>query len=223
MFKTVIDGTDLTVLSVLFCALASLAVGLVFAAVYRFTEKRYSKSFLVTLLILPLAVQTVIMMVNGNLGAGVAVAGAFALVRFRSAPGTAKEICLLFCVMACGLATGMGYLTFAFLMCAIIAVAFIAVSLTPWGRENGEEKIVKVLMPENLDYDEAFAEVFAENTTKAELFKVKTVELGSLYQLTYAVKLKKGVREKKLIDELRLRNGNLTVICSKGDIGNQEL
>lgn len=223
VFESVIGTEGLTLTSLLWCTLASLGVGLILGLVYYFTERKRSKGLLVTVIMLPLAVQIVIMMVNGDMGAGLAVAGAFALVRFRSTPGTAKEICIIFCVMACGLATGMGFILFAFLMAAILAAVFIVLRFLPITNDSGDEKIIRILMPENLDYDEALKDVFARYTKRAELVRVKTMELGSLYQLTYSVKLKAGVREKEIIDELRIRNGNLTVNCFKADLDGEKL
>ncbi len=223
MFTSIIPATGMTLVSILLCTLTSVGIGVLMGVVYRLTEKQSTNRFLITVIVLPVAVQAIIMMVNGNVGAGVAVAGAFSLVRFRSVPGTAKEICVLCCVMACGLATGMGHVLFAIIMATIMSVIFIVLRFTPFGTEKNDEKVIRILMPENLDYDEALKEVFEKYTSKAELVKVKTMELGSLYQLTYTVRLKSGVREKDIIDEIRIRNGNLTVNCFKADLEREKL
>jgi hypothetical protein len=189
-------------------------LGCVIAAVFT-VRNRYSKGFLLTLILLPAIVQAVILLVNGNLGAGVAVAGTFSLVRFRSMPGTAREICALFQTMMVGLATGMGYIGIAIIMTLVLSVVQLVFVLLPAGERAEQEKSLRVTIPENMDYSGVFDDLFDEYTTRHELVKVKTTGMGSLYELRYLVMLKDPAREKEFLDALRCRNGNLTISCGR--------
>jgi uncharacterized membrane protein YhiD involved in acid resistance len=195
----------------LLCCLASIVLGLVVAGVYMFKHK-YSKNFVVTLALLPLIVQAVITLVNGNLGAGIAVMGVFNLVRFRSIPGSAKDIGSVFFSMAIGLATGMGYLGLAVVFTIIVAIANIVFVLTPLGTTRSVNKTLTVTVPEDLDFDGMFDNVLKRYTTSHELTSVETTNMGSLFKLTYDVNLNAGVNTKDLIDEVRALNGNLKVV-----------
>lgn len=206
------------------CTIASILLGLIFAIVYKTVVKVHSQNFVISLVLLPIVVQIVIMLVNGNLGTGVAVMGAFTLVRFRSLPGTAKEICAIFCSMVIGLATGMGYLTVAVIVTIIIALLIIILEKINFGLSDESEKQLKIVIPDNLDYEEVFDEILKKYTTGAELIRVKTTNLGAMYELTYQVKIKKDTSEKAFIDELRCRNGNLTITLGRKPMaGNTEL
>lgn len=201
----------------LLCLGTALILGLILAVVYTFNT-RYTKSFLVTLTLLPAAVCAVIMMVNGNIGAGVAVAGAFSLIRFRSVPGTAKEIVAVFIAMAAGLLCGMGYIGFAALFTVIMAAALCILYLTPFGRQGpGHTKTLRITIPEDLDFCNLFDDIFAEYTSYHVLHGVKTAAMGSMYKLTYEITLKDLGRQKEFIDELRVRNGNLEIGISEVD------
>lgn len=196
--------------------LFSLVLGTLIGVVYTY-KNSYTKSFVVTLALLPAIVQTVIMLVNGNLGTGVAVMGAFSLVRFRSAPGSAKEIVSIFMAMAVGLATGTGYLGFAVLFTLIMCAASLLFTVLRFGEPKRvlSERELRITIPESLDYTGAFDDLFVKYTDKWELVKVKTSNLGSLYKLEYIINLKDVAREKEFIDELRCRNGNLEITCGK--------
>lgn len=195
----------------LLCVGVSLVIGIVLAAAYSF-RNHYTRSFLVTLALLPAIVCVVIMMVNGNIGAGVAVAGAFSLVRFRSVPGTAKEIGAIFVAMATGLVAGMGYLGYAVLFALILGGMWLLYELVGLGGRSGNlERTLRITVPEDLEYTQAFAEPLAQYTTSARLVRVKTTNLGSLFKLTYQIRLKSAEEEKALIDAIRCRNGNLEV------------
>ena len=217
---TSMEGTvgSLTEGSFLICSLASLLLGLAVAGIYMY-KHRYSKNFVVTLALLPIIVQMVIALVNGNIGAGVAVMGVFNLVRFRSIPGSAKDIGAVFLAMAVGLATGMGYITLAVLFTLIVGLANIAFVSSPLGngknkpqaKTTREEKTLKVTIPEDLDYCSVFDDLFETFCTKAELANAKTTNLGSLFQLEYTVTLCDPKQEKSFIDAIRARNGNLAV------------
>ena len=209
-----IIGTELTVSSFFICTAVSLllGVGTALVAMYR---AHTTQSFAVTLAILPAVVQLVIMLVNGNLGAGVAVAGAFGLVRFRSAPGTAKEIGALFLAMAIGLATGMGYVGLAVIAFVIVAAMMLLLTAVNFGGANEHERELKITIPESLDYDGLFDDLFEKYTKSCVLERVKTSNMGTLYELTYRVILPDGNAPKAFLDELRCRNGNLNIICGR--------
>ncbi|WP_165173021.1 DUF4956 domain-containing protein [Adlercreutzia sp. ZJ242] len=214
-FSSVFGTADSLVSSVsttsfLLCCATSIALGVCVAGVYMFRH-RYSKNFVVTLALLPLIVQMVITLVNGNLGAGIAVMGVFNLVRFRSIPGSAKDIGSVFLAMAIGLATGMGYLGLAVVFTVVVAIANAVFVLTPFGRPREPGKKLKITIPEDLDYDGVFDGVLARHAAEYELVEVQTTNMGSLFQLEYAVRLHEPGREKALIDELRCLNGNLKI------------
>ena len=211
-----------SITSFLVCTLASLVLGAVIAAAHMF-RGTYTKSFVVTLALLPAVVQMVIMLVNGNLGAGVAVAGAFSLVRFRSAPGTAKEICSIFLAMAVGLATGMGYLGVAALFTAILCLVGVAYTLTGFGEGKQAEKDLKITIPESLDYTGMFEDLFDRYTRSHELLSVRTTDMGSLFKLHYRIVLKDVSKEKEFMDELRCRNGNLEISCGRVAVSREDL
>lgn len=159
----------------------------------------------------------IILMVNGNLGAGVAVAGTFSLVRFRSVPGTAKEICAIFIAMAAGLAVGMGYLIVAVLFTLILALAEMFYNTKKMQEFCGatQERQLRITIPEDLDYTEIFDDIFQKYLKSFELAEVKTTNMGSLFRLTYQVVVKEGVAEKKMMDAIRVRNGNLEISFSR--------
>lgn len=196
--------------SFLLCCAASILLGLVCAGVYMFRHE-HTKNFVVTLALLPLIVQMVITLVNGNLGAGIAVMGVFNLVRFRSIPGSAKDISSVFLAMAVGLATGMGFLTLAVVFTAIVAVVNLVFVLSPLGRPRQPEKVLNVTVPEDLEFDGMFDETLARHASEYELTEVQTTNMGSLFQLTYRLRLRDESDAKALIDEVRRLNGNLKV------------
>ncbi|MBR0374359.1 MAG: DUF4956 domain-containing protein [Mogibacterium sp.] len=213
LFNTILTNGTVTAGSFLAATLCSVALGLLLALLFR-QKKGFSQSYLTTLVILPAAVQMIIMLVNGNIGAGVATAGAFSLVRFRSAPGSSQEITGIFITMAVGIATGMGYLGIAALFAAGMGLLFLALSKIGFG-SDGDERILKITIPETLDYDGVFDEVFDRYTKKYELEEVRTTDMGSLYKLTYKLKMKHESAVKAMIDELRVRNGNLEISCGR--------
>ena len=206
---------SMTLSAFLTCVLAALALGVVMALVYTF-RSTYTRSFVVTLALLPAIVCVVIMMVGGNLGAGVAVAGTFSLIRFRSVPGTAKEICAIFLSMAVGLACGMGYPVFATVFAVLMCLVILLLTVLNFGGHKNTQlrKVLRITVPEDLDYTGVFDDLLSKYTSQAELIAVKTTNLGSLNRLTYALVLKKAGTEKALIDELRCRNGNLEISIS---------
>ena len=227
LFKGLFDTDLVAVISVtdfLLCLGCSLVLGLVMAFAYMY-RTRYTKSFVITLALLPAVVCVVIMLVNGNVGTGVAVAGAFSLVRFRSVPGTAKEICTLFLAMGAGLIAGMGYLGFAVLFTAIMCAVFVLYNCLDFGAKKNAAtfKTFTITIPEDLDYSGVFDNVFAEYTRSHDLIRVKTTNMGSMFKLTYNVELADATREKEMIDKLRCRNGNLEIAVSKQETVGTEL
>ncbi|RYD04941.1 cell dividion protein FtsZ [Desulforamulus aquiferis] len=198
----------------LLCTVASLFLGLGVAYIYMY-RSIYTKNFVVTLALLPAMVQIVIMLVNGNIGTGIAVMGAFSLVRFRSVPGSAREISSIFLAMAVGLATGMGYLGAAAMFLMIIGAMTILLATTGFGEQKKTEKELKITIHESLDYSGIFDDLFERYTKSAELIRVKTTNMGSLYELQYHIVLTNQSTEKELLDQIRCRNGNLNIACGR--------
>lgn len=227
IFKGLFD-TDLTKVispgNFIFCLGAALVLGLIMAFVYMF-KARYTKSFVCTLALLPAVVCIVVMLVNGNIGTGVAIAGAFSLVRFRSVPGTAREICALFFAMAAGLIVGMGYLAFSLLFTLVMCGAFLLYTLLGLGSKGSaeEEKVLTVTIPEDLNYSQVFADIFEKYTLSHQLVRVKTTNMGSLFRLTYHIRMKDMALEKEMIDAIRCRNGNLEISVSVQETAAMEL
>lgn len=212
MFSSII-GTSITIENFMICLITSFILGFVVSIIHMKTS-RSNKNFVSTLAILPMLVTMVIFLVNGNLGTSVAIVGAFSLVRFRSIPGNSKEILNVFFVMAIGLACGTGYIGYAILFTLITALISLILSLTNFGDRSSNEKILKILIPENLDYTNAFNDIFEKYLNSYDLIQSKTTNMGSLFELTYSVDVKKDMNEKKFIDEIRCRNGNLKISLS---------
>ncbi|MCR5255941.1 MAG: DUF4956 domain-containing protein [Acetatifactor sp.] len=225
IFSGIFDNSTMTVISTgafLLCICVSLIIGLILSLSFGY-KNRYSRSFLVTLAMLPAVVCVVIMMVNGNVGAGVAVAGAFSLIRFRSAPGTAKEIGAVFIAMGAGLMSGMGYLGYAVLFTLIMCVVMIVLDQTGFGAGKSieKERVLQITIPEDLNYNDVFDEILDEYADKWELTNVKTTNMGSLFKLTYKIVEKEISKEKQFMDALRTRNGNLEISMAKIDLSKE--
>lgn len=213
-FLSVLDG-PMTLSTYALCLAAALACGCIvaFAAAFR---ARLSKSMIISLVVLPMIVETVILMVNGNVGTGVAVAGAFSLVRFRSAPGRAKDIAAIFLSMTAGLACAAGYLVIALLFSVLVGAVLLVMNLLPLGAERSME--LHITVPETLSFSTAFDDLFAEYTASHRLISSKTSNMGSLYKLKYSICLKDAGRMQEFMDALRCRNGNLELsIVEKTD------
>lgn len=229
MFDTVIEGifsnaTDITLGGFLIGVGSALVLGIAMAFMYMY-KSTYTKSFAITLATLPAVVSIVIMMVSGSIGAGVAVAGTFSLVRFRSVPGTAKEIGSIFLAMAVGLACGMGYPLYALIFAVIMGAANIILTASPFGesKKNELNKMLHITIPENLEYESAFDDIFGKYLSQYKMTQVKTTNLGSLNKLTYNITLGKAGCEKQMIDELRCRNGNLEINISSQGTDSREM
>lgn len=201
---------------ILFCILSALIIGFFIAAIY-LTSPRRSKSMLLSLCVLPLLVQVVIIMVNGNVGAGVAVMGAFNLVRFRSLPGKSIDIVYIFYAMAAGIIVGMGYLYFAAAITVVLGAVLVLGELVMGKMPDSaqKDKLLRITIPEDMDYGECFEDIFQSYTASHELERVKTTNLGMMFELVYTIRLKDAKKEKEMIDSIRVRNGNLQIICGK--------
>lgn len=224
MFESIFKNSSLEIGGFIISILVAVVVGVIFGFMCFFKSKS-SKSFLITLALLPASVAMVIMLVNGNIGAGIAVAGAFSLVRFRSAQGSAKEICSIFIAMAGGLAFGMGYIAYgAIFMIISGGLLMLFSSVRIWEHnEVSKEKLLKVYIPENLDYNTVFDDILNKYTKKYRLVKVKSTNLGSMFQISYEIVLKNLMDEKNFIDEIRCRNGNLEIMLERVNFDNQDL
>ncbi len=214
MLNSIIDLNDIRPAAVLICFGCALAMGLLAAFVYA-KQNTCSRSLAVTLALLPLVSAAVILVVNGNLGAGIAVAGAFSLVRFRSAPGSAGEILSVFLAMAVGLCCGAGYVAIAGIVLAMYLAALLVLNAVSFGRGGKTERILRITVPEALDYEGLFDDILREYTASAELESVRTAEMGSVYRLEYRVALNGGTVRREMLDAIRTRNGNLEVLCGR--------
>ena len=217
MFNSVIGSEGLSLVSGSICMVSAVILGLFIAVIHMKTSK-YIKNFFITLALLPLLVAVVMFMVNGNLGTSIAIVGAFSLVRFRSIAGTSREIASVFWAMAIGLSIGMGQVVFGALVTVIVGLLLIIFKKINFGDDNSSEKILQIVIPENLDYETVMDEVFESNLDSYELLKVKTTNLGSLFELTYNIKFKKDSKEQNFINDLRVRNGNLKICIHKNNM-----
>ena len=217
MFTSILDYTagTLSLESALLCIGAAVLFGLLISLVYMWSSERYTKNFVITLALLPVLVEVIILMTSGSLGTAVAVAGAFSLVRFRSLPGTSKEIAGIFFAMAVGLSCGMGQILFGGMITLVISALFFLLNRTRFGEKKEGLQHLKVTIPEDLDYTGIFDDVFDRYCSQVSREKVRTVNLGSMYELDYTILMKDAAKEKEMIDEIRIRNGNLSVVCGK--------
>lgn len=213
MFNTIL-GEVLDLKTFAICIAVAFVLGLAVALVHQKTSPS-NRNFITTLAVLPVLVTMVILLVNGNLGTSVAILGAFGLVRFRSIPGNSRAIMDVFFAMAIGLAVGTGYIGFAALFTAVVSIFIILLSALNFGQSQTDEKKLTVMVPEDIDYTTIFDQVFADYTSEHHLERSKTTNMGSLFELRYRVKLKRGINEKDFIDQLRVKNGNLKVILSQ--------
>lgn len=219
-FITAIDtagsATSFSMGNAFLYAVVAGALGVVIALTYMKTGK-VSKHFARTLVILPILVCVVMIAVNGNLGASVAVLGAFSLVRFRSLQGTSREIGFIFFSMTIGITCSIGHIGYGALITALVCAVHILLQLFHFGDRKKEEKELRITIPENLDYNDIFDDIFETYTNTNKLIAVKTTNMGSMYELTYHIELLNEGTEKKMIDEIRCRNGNLTVVYGRRD------
>ncbi len=216
MFNTIFSNatTGQSITTILICSAVAILLGLAVAITHMKTTQT-TKGFLVALTVLPLLVMAVMIMINGNLGTSIAILGAFSLIRFRSIGGTAKDLLSVFFTMMIGLALGMGHVLFATIISAIAIIAILLFSFTRILEPNSNERVLKIVIPDDFDYDEVFNDIFKKYTSYSKLIRMKTMNMGSLYKLTYSVKMKNGVKEKEFLDEIRVRNCNLKVLLSE--------
>lgn len=217
MFNSIFESSTINGLefsSAGLLGVSAIVMGMIMAFTYMKTTKQYTKNFIVSLAILPMLVMIAILMVNGNLGVSFAIAGIFGLVRFRSIPGNSKEILATFLAVVIGLALGRGYISYAGAITVVVSLLMVIYNILPIGSKDNDRKL-KVVIPENLNYLDAFDEIFAKYTKTHELEKVKTTNMGAMYELSYVISLKNDVNEKTFLDDLRVRNGNLNIILSK--------
>ena len=216
MFNSIFDvnATGLEISSALIAAGVALLLGIALAVTPSKTSQT-TKGMMTTLAVLPVLVMAVMIMINGNLGTSIAILGAFSLIRFRSIAGRAKDLLAVFAAMMIGLACGMGHVLFATVVMAIYIVATLLFTYTKLLEPDSHERVLKIVIPEDLDYDDAFSEVFKKYTSRHRLVRMKTMNMGSLYKLTYDVKIRHGVREKDFLDEIRVKNMNLKVLLSE--------
>lgn len=223
MFESIVTSTTgISGIEFIICSACSLVFGLLIALIHMY-RNNYSKNLILSLVLLPVTVQAVIMLVNGNLGTGVAVMGAFSLIRFRSTPGNAREITSVFFAMTAGLAMAMGYVAIAAVLVILVGAITILLTKLSFGEKPCALRELKITIPENLDYEGIFDDLFEEYTLKSELMKVKTVNMGSLYELHYSVTFRKNVSVKSFLDAIRCRNGNLGICCGRAASEREEL
>ncbi len=217
---TSVSGDTVTAGAYLICTAVALVCGVAASAAAAF-RSRVTKSFIISLILLPVIVETVIIMVNGNVGTGVAVMGAFSLVRFRSVPGRAKDIVSIFLVMTVGLACAAGYIGIALLVTLLVGAGMVAASFVPIKAERMSD--LRITVPETLSFADEFDDLFEKYTKSHTLLSVRTGSMGSLYKLRYRIELRRDEDMKEFIDELRCRNGNLEISITDSELGGEEL
>ena len=220
LFDTILISADIDILTYLLCLASAGTCGVLSALAASF-RTHASKSFLTSLILLPMIVCTVIAMVNGNVGTGIAVMGAFSLIRFRSVPGKARDIVVIFLAMTAGLACAGGYVAIALLFTLIVCLGMVIVSLIPMGSERSMD--LHITIPESLRYANEFDDLFGKYLKAHRLVQVKTTNMGSLYKLHYRVEMKDAKQGQAFIDELRCRNGNLEIALCEVMGGVEEL
>lgn len=224
MLKSIFELTTETISigNFMIVFVTAVILGIVISLTHKLTTKTTS-NFLITLALLPVLVEIVILLVNGNLGTSLAVAGAFSLIRFRSMPGNSKEIISVFWAMCIGLALGMGYVSLAIVATIIIAVLMFIYNVISNKVSDKEIRTLKVVIPENLDYETVFNDIFEKYLASYEIRKSKTTNMGSTFELSYMIKLKNNVKEKEFVDEIRVRNGNMLVMIERPEIEEEVL
>lgn len=219
-FASILPIGEIDILTFLKCLGGSLACG-VLTALAAAHRTRTTRSFLASLVLLPMIVATVIIMVNGSIGTGVAVMGAFSLIRFRSVPGKARDIVAIFLAMTAGLTCATGYIAFALVFSVIVGVIMVVLAYIPMGEERGMD--LHITIPESLRYANEFDDLFKQFTKSHRLLRAKTTNMGSLYKLSYRVEMKNAKQSQEFIDALRCRNGNLEIALCEITEGNEVL
>lgn len=220
LFETTSSTSLISIGKFFICIIAALVTGLIIALSYKIRNKT-TQNFVTTLALMPAMVCVIILMVNGNIGTGVAVTGAFSLIRFRSVAGSSSDLGAIFLAMGTGLIIGMGYIGFAFVFAIIISIMQIIYANIGMGKRDDVDRTMRIAIPEDLDYTGVFEDLFEKYTTSNQLTNVKTTDMGSLFRLTYNISLKDAKLEKELIDNLRCRNGNLEISISKQEMSSE--
>ncbi len=208
-----ITASGLTVTTFLICTISAIVLGVLTGCLFMVKNSKFNHGFILSLALIPAVVELIILMVSGSVGAGIAVAGAFSLVRFRSQPGTAREIASIFVVVAMGIACGMGYIFIAAAFFVIVAIVTLLLLAAGIGRTQHQQRDLRITIPEDLDYEGLFDDLFEKYTTSHELLRVKTTNMGTLYELEYIITMREAGISKQFIDDLRCRNGNLNIVC----------
>ncbi|MBQ6335228.1 MAG: DUF4956 domain-containing protein [Erysipelotrichaceae bacterium] len=221
IFGSIFTGS-LTLGQFMLAIVASMFMGLILAIVFMY-KNTYTKSFITALVLIPAVETVVIMLVNDNLGVGLSVAGSFALIRFRSVKGNAKELVAVFIAMTIGIICGTGYVALAGVFTLLLSVVMFALTLTGFGTINENQRYLKITIPESLNYEEVFNKILDKYASSWELETIKTLTLGSLFRLEYSLVMKDASKTKAMIDELRTRNGNLEIMCGKPATNREEL
>lgn len=224
IFTTTTDNT-IHIGSAMLSVGTAIILGLIIGIVYMYLCKKegYGKNFIIGLVILPAIVSVVILLIGSNVARAFSMAGAFALVRFRSAPGNAKDIAIVFFAMASGLACGLGYVLFAAVFVVVLLLLLVLLNFIHFADHSSENRQLKITVPENLNFNHVFDDLLEKYTTKAQLIKVKTTNMGTMYELTYYVYMKKDVDEKAFMDELRMRNGNFNIVLGIAEVDSSVL
>ena len=224
IFTTSATDNAISISSSVLGICVAVILGLVIGVVYMYICRKdgYGRNFIIGLVILPAIVAAVILLIGSNVARAFSMAGAFALVRFRSAPGNARDIAVVFFSMAAGLACGLGYITFACVFVAIMVIVMIVLSVVHFGEKKDVARQLKITIPETLNYINAFNDLFDKYLRSYDLRKVKTTNMGTMFELTYNVFMKSDTDEKAFIDDLRMRNGNLNIILGYAET-NQEI
>ena len=221
IFSSIFTGS-LTLGQFLLAIVSSMIMGLILSVVFMH-KNTYTRSFITALVLIPAVETVVIMLVNDNLGVGLSVAGSFALIRFRSVKGNAKELVAVFIAMTIGIICGTGYVALAGVFTLLLCSVMLALTLTGFGKISENNRYLKITIPESLNYDEVFADILDKYTDSYELESIKTLTLGSLFRVEYSINMKDSTKVKAMIDELRTRNGNLEIMCGKPSTNREEL
>ena len=216
ILNTMTTGTTISIINAMLTMGVSFALGLLISLTYIKTCNKggYSQNFSLTLILVPTVIAIIILLIGSNVARAFSLAGAFSIIRFRSAPGDPKDIAYVLFTMAAGLACGVGFFGYAVLFTIFLCALMFVLNMLNFGKQKNSNKLLKITIPEDLDYEGAFDEVFDKYTTTFDLRKVKTTDLGSLYELVYTVSMDNSINQKEFIDSLRCRNGNLNITLS---------
>lgn len=210
LFNVTLTSTTLSFSSAIITIIVAIVLGGLISVTYMKTNPNgYSQNFTLTMIILPVIVAMIILLIGNNIARAFSLAGAFSIIRFRSAPGDPKDIAYVLFTMAAGLACGVGALGYAVLFTIILCLLMVVLNRLNFAANKKTQKLLKVTIPEDLSYEEAFTEVFEQFSVGYELKKIRTTELGSLYELVYIVTINDSINQKAFLDTIRCRNGNL--------------